>query len=135
LGKYLAAKISGKMINCVAGGSARNGACASFIGRVRADRVGKRTVRMIEYSSYDGMAEKTMARIGQDIVRKYKLRKLVMKHSVGKVPAGEVAILVCAEAGHRKEAIRAMDEAVERIKKEVPIWKKEIFKDGSHRWI
>jgi len=114
--------------------SAANGASALFIGRVRADKIKGKKVKMIEYSSYDGMAEKIMSRIEKAIIRKYKLRKLMIKHCIGKVPAGEVAILVCAEAGHRKEAIRAMDEAVERIKKEVPIWKKEVFEDSSWRW-
>lgn len=129
--KYLVRKIGTRIILANQGG----GACSVFAGRVRADKVKGKTVKMIEYSSYNGLAERVMAKIEKETMKKFKLKNLMLKHRTGAVKAGEVVIVVSAEGRHRRQTIDAMGEAVERIKKEVPIWKKEIFEDGSYRWI
>ena len=62
------------------------------------------------------------------------VRSIDIIHSTGVVEAGEISLLVLVSAGHREQAIRACSEAVEQIKKNLPVWKKEIYNDDSHNW-
>jgi molybdopterin synthase catalytic subunit len=80
------------------------------------------------------MALETMHRIREDIFAKYPLSCMHVHHSLGIVPAGAISLFVFTSAPHRKEAIAACAELVERIKAELPVWGKEIFEDDSYQW-
>jgi molybdopterin synthase catalytic subunit len=106
-----------------------------FLGQVREDkREGKRVVA-IEYSAYEQMVRVEAEKIRNEILREFiEVRSVVIIHSEGVVKAGELSLFVLVSAGHRNQAISACRETVEKVKSRLPVWKKEIFSDGSWRW-
>ena len=110
------------------------GAHSIFMGQVRADSVDGAAVLAIEYTAHQEMALSAMHEIREAIFTKYPLTCLHITHSLGLVKAGEICLFVFASAVHRKEAIAACEEVVERIKKELPIWGKELFDDNQYQW-
>jgi molybdopterin synthase catalytic subunit len=105
-----------------------------FLGQVRADEIEGRMVAAIEYTAYEEMALQQMHDIREDIFSKYPLTCMHVYHSLGKVNAGEICLFVFTSAPHRKEAIDACEETVERIKAQLPVWGKELFQDESYQW-
>jgi molybdopterin synthase catalytic subunit len=105
-----------------------------FLGQVRSDVINNRTVHSIEYTAYEEMALKKMTAIREQIFEKYPLTCLHVYHSLGYVAAGEVCLFVFTSAKHRKAAMNACEELVERIKKELPIWGREVFSDDTFAW-
>lgn len=110
------------------------GAHDIFLGQVRADVINDKTVIGIEYTAYEEMAEKEIERIREEIIVKHNLTCAHVLHSLGRLNAGEISIFVFVSSPHRDEAFNASREMVERIKKEVPIYGKEIFEDESYQW-
>ncbi len=98
-----------------------------FLGQVRSDEVGGKKVKKINYTAYEEMAEKEISKIRESIFGKYNLRCLHVFHSLGEIKAGEISFFVFGSMSHRKGLFEAIEETVELIKKDVPIWKKEIF--------
>ena len=105
-----------------------------FLGQVRADAAEGKTVAAIEYTAYEEMALEQMHQIREAIFEKYPLVCMHVYHSLGKVAAGEVCLFVFTSSEHRKLAIDACEETVERIKAELPVWGKELFLDETHQW-
>ncbi len=110
------------------------GAHNIFLGQVRSDKIGEQEISAIEYTAYETMAIEKMQEIREDIFDKYGLTCMHVYHSLGKVNAGEICLFVFTSSRHRKMAIDACQETVERIKQELPIWGKEIFADGNYKW-
>ena len=110
------------------------GAHSIFLGQVRNDIINQQEVKAIEYSAYNEMAEEKFHEIREDAFKKYDLICMHIYHSRGVVNAGEISLFVFVSSAHRKEAIKACEEIVERIKKEVPVWGKEIFVNENHQW-
>ncbi len=105
-----------------------------FLGQVRADELDGKIVTAIEYTAYEAMALEAMHTIREDIFAKYQLTCMHIYHSLGIVAAGQICLFVFTSAAHRKPAIAACEEVVERIKAELPIWGKELFDDHTHQW-
>jgi molybdopterin synthase catalytic subunit len=105
-----------------------------FLGQVRADTIDGKQVAAIEYTSYVDMALETMTNIREDIFAKYELTCMHVHHSLGAIKAGEICLFVFTSSKHRKAAIDACSECVERIKAELPVWGKEIFVGEGHQW-
>jgi molybdopterin synthase catalytic subunit len=105
-----------------------------FLGQVRADKIDGREVISIEYTAYEEMALEKMYSIREDIFARYDLTCMHVYHSLGKVAAGEISLFVFTSSAHRKAAIDACEEAVERIKAELPVWGKELFADETYQW-
>ncbi len=105
-----------------------------FLGQVRADQKENQEVVSIEYTTYEEMALEVMHKIRQEIFDQYELTCLHVYHSLGTVKAGEISLFVFTSSMHRKPAIDACAEIVERIKKELPVWGKEILSDQTHVW-
>ncbi|MCO6564498.1 MAG: molybdenum cofactor biosynthesis protein MoaE [Apibacter sp.] len=105
-----------------------------FLGQVRADIIDGKEVEGIEFTSYQEMAIEQLSQIKEEIFTKYDLLCMHVHHSLGMVKKGEICLFVFTSSKHRKPAILACDELVERIKKELPIWGKEIFSDSSYQW-
>ena len=105
-----------------------------FLGQVRADEIEGKKVAVIEYTTYEDMALEKMHEIREDIFGKYDLTCMHVYHSLGPVRAGEICLFVFTSSVHRKTAIDACAETVERIKAELPIWGKELFTDESFQW-
>lgn len=110
------------------------GAHSIFLGQVRGDVIDGKTVEGIEYTAYEEMALKHMHEIREDIFKKYELICMHVYHSLGIVKSGEISLFVFTSSAHRKAAIDACEEVVERIKKELPVWGKETFEDASYQW-
>lgn len=105
-----------------------------FLGQVRADEIDEKKVEAIEYTAYEEMALEKMHVIREEIFAKYDLTCMHVYHSLGKVMAGEICLFVFTSSAHRKAAIDACTETVEKIKAELPIWGKELFADETHQW-
>ena len=110
------------------------GAHSIFLGQVRADMIEGKTVEAIEYTTYEDMALQQMHVIRELIFAKYDLVCMHVHHSLGLVKTGEISLFVFTSSKHRKAAIDACEECVELIKKELPVWGKEIFADASTQW-
>jgi len=105
-----------------------------FLGQVRADVINDKKVAAIEYTAYEEMALEKMHTIREDIFEKYELACMHVYHSLGKVAAGEISLFVFTSSAHRKAAIDACEETVERLKAELPVWGKELFEDETYQW-
>lgn len=108
------------------------GGIATFTGTVRDESRGRRVVRL-EYEAYLPMAEAKLSEIGEALERTHGA-VIAIVHRVGALAPGEAAVVVACAAPHRAAAFRACEEAIERLKHEVPIWKREVFEDGSE-WV
>lgn len=111
-----------------------SGAVLVFRGVVRRDETHRGAVERIEYETYREMAEMEMGRIKRDAMERFELTDIVLVHRVGTVAAGETSLYIAIGSPHRKSGLRAMDYVIDEIKAKVPIWKKEVFDDGSHEW-
>jgi molybdopterin synthase catalytic subunit len=110
------------------------GAHSIFLGQVRSDVIDGKTVLAIDYTTYEEMALEQMHTIREAIFATYSLTCMHIYHSLGRVNAGEISLFVFTSSKHRKAAIAACEEVVERIKKELPVWGKEVFADASYQW-
>jgi molybdopterin synthase catalytic subunit len=111
-----------------------HGATAIFVGTVRSVNEG-REVRAIEYTAYEEMAEREMAVILDEAGQRNGDAVLVAEHRLGLLEVGEASIAIAAAHGHRSCALDALRYAIEEIKQRVPIWKRELFSDGSESWV
>jgi molybdopterin synthase catalytic subunit len=107
-----------------------DGAFVDFEGVVRNNTKGRRT-RCLDYECYEPMAIKMMASIGREIAAQYPIGHIAMVHRLGRLLIGETSVLVAVSAPHRKAAFEAALEGINRLKRLVPIWKKEHFWDGE----
>lgn len=105
-----------------------------FLGQVRADLVAGKPVMAIEYSANEPMAIQIMQSLRDDIFAGFPLSCMHVYHSLGIVKAGEISLFVFTSSVHRKAAIGACEQTVEKIKAGLPIWGKELFTDDSHQW-
>jgi molybdopterin synthase catalytic subunit len=107
-----------------------DGAVVVFEGVARNNTKGRPTEHL-EYECYEEMAIEQMARIGREIAAHFAVGRLGMIHRLGRLEIGEASVAVVATAPHRKAAFEAALEGINRLKREVPIWKKEFFADGA----
>ncbi len=80
------------------------------------------------------MAENEIDKIVNFAKEKYKVNQILIKHRIGNVSVGEIAFIVVVFSAHRKEGLQAIDFIIEEVKSKVPIWKKEVYTDGSENW-
>ena len=111
----------------------RAGAIATFLGTTRLESRG-RTVVHLEYEAYEGMAEKVMGEIAETLAGRYDLCKVAIAHRIGRVGIGETSVAVAVSAPHREHALAACKEAIDTLKVDVPLWKKEVY-EGGEEWI
>jgi molybdopterin synthase catalytic subunit len=107
-----------------------DGAIVNFEGVGRNNTKGRATL-YLEYECYEPMAVKTMAEIGCEIARSFPIGRIAMVHRLGRIGIGETSVAVIVTAPHRKPAFEAALEGINRLKKLVPVWKKEYFVDGE----
>ncbi len=110
------------------------GAHSLFLGQVRNDKIGEREVVAIEYTTYQEMADEKFHEIREDAFKQFPLICMHIYHSLGLVKAGEISLFVFTSSVHRKDAIAACEVIVERIKKEVPVWGREILDNEDYQW-
>ncbi len=108
------------------------GGVVTFTGAVRDETRGRRVVRL-EYEAYREMAERTLAAIGDAVAREHGAEVAIV-HRVGTLLPGDAAVVIACAAPHRTAAFRACEACIERLKREAPIWKREVYEDGSE-WV
>ncbi len=106
------------------------GAVITFEGTVRNNTSDRKTL-CLDYECYEPMALKMMARIGLEIAGAYQVERVAMVHRLGRLLVGETSVAVIVTAAHRRPAFEAALEGINRLKRLVPIWKKEHFADGE----
>jgi molybdopterin synthase catalytic subunit len=109
------------------------GAIATFVGTTRAWSRG-RAVRHLEYEAFEGMAEQEMERIAEELRGRYELHDIAIHHRVGRVDIGERSVVIAVSAPHRGDALAACKDAIDTLKEQVPLWKKEVY-EGGEEWI
>lgn len=112
----------------------RRGATALFVGTVRSVNEG-REVMAIEYSAYESMAEREMSAVLAEAEGMNEGVALVAEHRIGRLEVGEASIAIAAAHAHRGRALDALRYAIDEIKKRAPIWKRELYADGSESWV
>ena len=110
------------------------GAHNIFLGQVRADVINNKTIKAIEYTAHEEMANKKFYEIREAAFEKYELTCMHIYHSLGTVNAGEICLFVFVSSPRRKVVFEALEFIVEEIKAKVPVYGKEIFEDSSHQW-
>jgi molybdopterin synthase catalytic subunit len=101
-----------------------------FIGTVRNETKGKK-VLCLEFEAYEVMALKEIQAIANAMMAKWPLHKIVIHHRTGVLLVGEIPVVIAISAAHRDAAFDACRYAIDTLKQTVPIWKKEVFEDGS----
>ncbi len=111
------------------------GAIVHFLGVAResSHHSGQKVIRL-EYEAYEPMAQKEMKKIFEEAEEKFALQKALVLHRVGRVEIGKPAVAIAVAAPHRAEAFAACRYLIDELKRRVPLWKKEIYQDGS-QWV
>ena len=109
------------------------GGMTSFVGRVRDHQDGEAVLRL-EYSAYEPMAERECAAIVAEAESRWPVR-VALGHRLGRLEIGDVAVVVVAASAHRGPAFEACRYVIEEVKRRVPIWKQETYRDGTVAWV
>jgi len=113
--------------------SERAGAVDVFIGTVRNHNNAKEVVRLI-FETYDTMAVKKMQELADQAREKWEIEKIVMVHRKGTLEIGDVAVVIAVSTPHRAASFEACQWLIDTLKQVVPIWKREVYKDGEE-WL
>jgi molybdopterin synthase catalytic subunit/molybdopterin converting factor small subunit len=111
----------------------RAGAIATFTGTTRVESRGRSVVHL-DYEAYEGMAERVMQEIADDLLARRDLCAIAIHHRVGRVGVGDTSVVIAVSAPHRHDALAACKDAIDTLKERVPLWKKEVY-DGGEEWI
>lgn len=112
-----------------------NGAIALMSGTVR-NQTDNRSVVALEYQAYEPMAVKVFEQIAREIRTQWpEVNRVVIHHRTGRLEIGEISVLVAVGCPHRAEAFEACRYAIDTLKHNAPIWKKEHWADGSSSWV
>jgi molybdopterin synthase catalytic subunit len=109
------------------------GGTTLFVGTVR-DHDHGRSVTLLSYSAHPS-AETELRRVAEKVAADFPLTALAAVHRVGDLKLGDIAVIVAVAAPHRGEAFEASRRLIDDLKKEVPIWKHQVFADGSTEWV
>jgi molybdopterin synthase catalytic subunit len=109
------------------------GAIATFSGTARRHSRG-RVVQYLDYEGYEGMAEEMMAKLAAGLKERYDVHEIAIHHRVGRVELGEPSVVIAVSAAHRADALAACKDAIDILKVDVPLWKKEVY-EGGEEWI
>jgi molybdopterin synthase catalytic subunit len=108
----------------------RAGAISSFIGTTRSHFHGKKVLQL-EYEAYESMVHHTIGLIIDEARSKWQVYHIAVIHRLGIVPVGLASVAIAVSSEHRSEAINAVQYCIDELKARVPIWKKEVYEDGS----
>lgn len=128
------APLSIDAVHCLVDSSA-NGAVVLMSGMVRDNSEGK-AVLSLEYQAYEPMALRVFQQIAVEIRQTWtEVTKIAIHHRVGKLQVGEISVIIAVGCPHRSEAFAACQYAIDTLKHNAPIWKKEHWQDGSSSWV
>jgi len=110
------------------------GATCLFVGTVR-DQGAEGAVTAITYEAWDELATARLGEIADELVEGWPVRRIALVHRHGDLAVGEASVAVAVSAPHRDAAFEAARHAIERLKHDVPIWKKETLANGDGHWV
>ena len=110
------------------------GAVLTFAGTVRNTNLG-RTVRSIDYHAYESMACKELEKLALETTDRWPGVKIRIVHRIGRLELGEASVFIAAAGAHRDESFAALRHAIDRLKEDAPVWKRELYEDGSEAWL
>ena len=116
----------------VADGAA-GGTCV-FVGTVR-DHSAAGTIVGLTYEAWNELAETRLQEIAAELFEKWPLRKVALLHRTGELSVGDISVVVACSSPHRGDAFDGCRHGIERLKQDVPIWKKEHVADGDSHWV
>jgi molybdopterin synthase catalytic subunit len=105
-----------------------------FAGTVR-DHSDAGDVTGLEYEAWEERAVAALDAIGREMFERWPIRRVALWHRFGSLAVGDVSVVVCVSAAHRGEAFEAARHGIERIKRDAPIWKKELMAAGESHWV
>lgn len=111
------------------------GAIATFVGVVRAESKDGNTLTALDYEAYDDMAVEQLDAIRRRAGEKFEIIDATIVHRTGRIPLGEASIAVVVVSAHRAAAFDAVRYIVDAVKADAPIWKKDVWSDGSQEWV
>lgn len=106
------------------------GAVLVFAGTVRDHKQGRRVLG-IDYEAYEPMAHRVLERIAADVQAEWPDCRVVLVHRIGRLEVGEVSIAIAVSTPHRDAGFAALRAAIEAVKRDLPVWKREYFEDGA----
>ena len=110
------------------------GAVLTFAGTVRNTNLG-RVVKCIDYHAYESMARKEIEKLERETAERYSGVRVRIVHRIGKLELGEASVFIAVAGAHRDESFAALRHAIDRLKEEAPVWKREVYEDGSEAWL
>ncbi|MCP4245746.1 MAG: hypothetical protein GY778_01735 [bacterium] len=118
------------------GGDHGVGGLVTFEGTTRAEhRPDHSDLIRLHYEAYEDMALAQMRRLADDARQRWAIQRVALVHRLGDVPLGEASVLIIVACGHRAEAFEACCWLIDRLKQDVPIWKKDVWADGATSWV
>ncbi|KAH3837489.1 molybdopterin synthase catalytic subunit-like [Dreissena polymorpha] len=113
--------------------SPKCGAISMFLGTTRDNFQGKNVIQL-EYEAYEPMARKEMQKICAEIREQWSVENIAIVHRIGVVPVMEASVAILVSSPHRSESLAAVEYGINKLKATVPIWKKELYDDGTCSW-
>lgn len=110
------------------------GAHGWFVGVTRRT-TGQRVTEVLSYEAHPSMATRELERIAESAIEKFGLARIVIVHRLGEVPVGQASVVVGCSSGHRPATFEALAWTMDALKRDVPIWKRETYVDGTSEWV
>ena len=110
------------------------GAHGWFVGVTRR-RTGDLVTETLHYQAHKAMALRELDSLAKSAMKKYSLLRLVIVHRLGEVPVAEASVVIGCSSQHRPETFSALEWIMNKLKKDVPIWKREVYCDGKEEWV
>ena len=110
------------------------GASCMFVGTVR-DNSDAGEVTGLRYEAWDELADKRLRQIAEEIIQGWPVLRVALLHRTGELQIGEASVVVACSAPHRADAFEGCRHGIERLKQDVPIWKKETLATGDAHWV
>jgi molybdopterin synthase catalytic subunit len=131
--RVTAEPISGDDAIAFVGDPGAGGTCV-FVGTVR-DHSDNGAVTGLLYEAWEELAVRRLEELGQELFERWSLRRVALLHRFGELAVGDESVAIAVSAAHRAEAFEACRHAIERLKRDVPIWKKERLVSGESSWV
>lgn len=116
-------------------GDPSSGATCVFLGTARDRSDAGAEVVGLRYEAWEELARRRLEGVAEEMFAKWPVRRIALLHRVGDLAIGEVSVVVACSSPHRAEAFEACRHGIERLKEDVPIWKKESLASGEARWV
>jgi molybdopterin synthase catalytic subunit len=110
------------------------GAVCTFLGTVR-EMTGDRRTASLDYEAYPSMAERKLAELEAEARGRWPILDVALVHRVGHLDLGEISVVIAVSCPHRDQAFEACRWLIDTLKEVIPIWKKEVWADGTEEWV